>query len=470
MKIIIKAVTVLGVLVNSIKAIDVHSSVEYTDEAKKDMITNMPGLDYDPGFNQFSGYLNIKGSEKYVFYWYVESQNNPKKDPVAYWTNGGPGCSGLLGFGTEMGPFLFQKNGTVEPNPYSWNKLANMFFFEQPAGVGFSYSDNEDDYKTGDKQAALDQYDAILAFFERFPERKSNDFYITSESYGGHYMPQLALTILELDTEKEINFQGFAVGNAFVDADTNDIAMWQMYYYRGLVGKPVYDGWLSYGCDNPKRAENHTMCILYEDEMILSAGYYGINPYALDYPVCLEDADQSPFGGNLRKTDHLWSHQGARLLGLRSPAMKNYVENYEPCVDDYLDSYLNRHDVQEAIHANHVKWTVCSYKLDWPLQDRQSPQNEYYYKLVHGGYGLKMLVFSGDDDSVCATPGTQDWIWNLGVDPKKHSDWNIWKVEGQIAGYVTEFQLDSKSDSFVFATVHGAGHEVPTYKPMQAFD
>jgi len=65
-----------------------------------------------------------------------------------------------------------------------------MLYVEQPAGVGFSYSDDPDDYTTGDAQAASDNYVLIQQFLERFPERKSNDFYITSESYGGHYIPE----------------------------------------------------------------------------------------------------------------------------------------------------------------------------------------------------------------------------------------------------------------------------------------
>lgn len=32
------------------------------------------------------------------------------------------------------------------------------------------------------------------------------------------------------------------------------------------------------------------------------------------------------------------------------------------------------------------------------------------------GYGLDILVYSGDDDSQCATVGTQDWIWSLGYE------------------------------------------------------
>jgi carboxypeptidase C (cathepsin A) len=31
----------------------------------------------------------------------------------------------------------------------------------------------------------------MKAFFKRFPERKKNKLYLASESYGGHYIPQV---------------------------------------------------------------------------------------------------------------------------------------------------------------------------------------------------------------------------------------------------------------------------------------
>ncbi len=156
-----------------------------------DRITHLPGLDYDPGFDQFAGYLTVnEKQQRKLFYWYVESQNDPATDPVVLWTNGGPGCSGLLGFGTEHGPFYIDRHGDFSPNPYSWNKIANMIYIEQPAGVGYSYSKDENDYKTGDTQSAADNYELILEFLHRFPERQNNPFYISSESYGGHFMPQ----------------------------------------------------------------------------------------------------------------------------------------------------------------------------------------------------------------------------------------------------------------------------------------
>lgn len=98
-----------------------------------------------------------------------------------------------MGLGTEHGPFLIDVKGKLTPNPHSWNQVANILYVEQPAGVGFSFSDTESDYDTDDQQAASDNYVLIRQFLERFPERQSNDFYIASESYGGHYMPECKL-------------------------------------------------------------------------------------------------------------------------------------------------------------------------------------------------------------------------------------------------------------------------------------
>jgi carboxypeptidase C (cathepsin A) len=94
----------------------------------------------------------------------------------------GPGCSGLLGFLTEMGPFAtHNKDLTLTSNPYAWNNIATMVFIEQPCGVGFSYSDEADplaeggDYITDDAQAKKDNYALIQAWLDRFPEYRKND-------------------------------------------------------------------------------------------------------------------------------------------------------------------------------------------------------------------------------------------------------------------------------------------------------
>lgn len=70
----------------------------YTDRALEDEIVSLPGAEaLDFSFRQFSGMLDISSS-KHIHYWFVESMNDPTNDPVVFWTNGGPGCSGLIGF------------------------------------------------------------------------------------------------------------------------------------------------------------------------------------------------------------------------------------------------------------------------------------------------------------------------------------------------------------------------------------
>ncbi|KAM0028786.1 putative carboxypeptidase D [Helianthus debilis subsp. tardiflorus] len=66
--------------------------------------------------------------------------------------------------------------------------VANVLFLESPAG-GFSYSNTSSDYVTGDAQTARDSYTFLINWLERFPGYKTRDFYITGESYAGHYVP-----------------------------------------------------------------------------------------------------------------------------------------------------------------------------------------------------------------------------------------------------------------------------------------
>lgn len=74
---------------------------------------------------------------------------------------------------------------------------------------------------------------------------------------------------------------------------------------------------------------------------------------------------------------------------------------------------------------------------------------------------------------MCATVGTQEWIWSLGYN---YSDtlWQPYILNSQTAGYLTKFQTDKSSNvekaKFALLTIHGAGHEVPAYKPEAALD
>ena len=84
-------VGMLCVLVHAAQASETgHSSLAYTDGAVNDRVTELPGALSELKSNQFSGYLNITNT-KALHYMYFESENDPTKDNVIFWTNGGPG-------------------------------------------------------------------------------------------------------------------------------------------------------------------------------------------------------------------------------------------------------------------------------------------------------------------------------------------------------------------------------------------
>jgi len=328
-----------------------------------------------------------------------------------------------------------------------------MVFFEAPAGVGFSYSDVLSDYKTGDNKTASDNYKAILAFMQKYPALANNTYYITSESYGGHYMPTLAQTIVQGNAAGQnphINFGGFMVGNPYTDPTSNDYGTFSTFWGHQLVSKPMWDQWVA-------ACPTKDVVLCGEAELQMEIQVQDLDPYALDYPVCLST---SPAKYGRAQRHWLMNHV---LPAHRKKAIKlASLGDYDPCVDNYATTYLNRADVQAAIHAKPTVWAECSNKIDYNSTDGEVPMEPIYQNLITN-YKLHILVYSGDDDSVCSTSGTQSWIYGLGYPITQN--WKSWTdANGQVGGYLIKF------NGINFATVHSAGHEVPTYQPERALE
>ncbi len=446
----------------------VISGFPMTAEAQADLVTGLPGLNQD--IVQFSGYLDIPATEKKIHYWFVQSESDPVTDPVVFWTNGGPGCSGLLGLLTEQGPFKPDASGNLIPNEWRWNRVANMVFVEQPVGVGYSYSGNSNDYHIGDDQAAKDNLQLVLSFLEKFPQYRPNPLFITSESYGGHYMPTWAREIVQYNkaqpTQSRINFKGFAVGNPYVDYYSGSGAEMEALNARSMLPKPSWDKYVSQGCTNPLTMLNNSVCsTMMLDFMSITANS---NPYALDYPVCVtaQESWMSDFIHGRTKVKP--GFFGATQLAHPSVPLG---DDYEPCEDDYATVYMNRPDVKTALHVKpDIVWDECSRTTKYELADKMKSVIHIYKELLDDKEaGIRMLIYSGDDDGVCATAYTQHVVFDV-LNYKPSSYWKLWKVDGQSAGYVSEFNTPwSKESRLAFSTVKFAGHEVPTYKPKEAF-
>ena len=229
------------------------SLVISNDAAHPDLITRpIPGLNTPLRSKHYSGFLDA-GKGKKFHYWFVESERDPINDPVVLWLNGGPGCSSLLGFLTEQGPFWVNKNdkSKLSENEFRWNKIANMIFLESPAGVGFSHRTDDGSLGTNDDAVADDNHAAITHFFKKFPQFKKNRFYVTGESYGGIYVPTLSVRILT--RSPDINFKGFAVGNGILDWKMNTNSLVLFGYFHGMIGKKLWDPLIQRCCSRSKK-------------------------------------------------------------------------------------------------------------------------------------------------------------------------------------------------------------------------
>ena len=199
-----------------------------------DEVERLPGYSGPLPSRQYSGFIDISasmGTNMTVHYWYVESEGSPEADPLLLWTNGGPGASSMFGLLVELGPLVlneqsvktaeYRRTGvpTLFYNRYGWSSLGGLLMFDWPPPVGFSYC--QDPAGGGlscgdwdDERMARASYAALAGWYDRFPERRGNDLYLTGESYAGVYVPKLAQQILaHKDPHVYPQLRGFVVGD-----------------------------------------------------------------------------------------------------------------------------------------------------------------------------------------------------------------------------------------------------------------
>ncbi|KAL3732643.1 hypothetical protein ACJRO7_029311 [Eucalyptus globulus] len=409
---------------------------------EKDRIKRLPGQP-PVKFDHYGGYVTVDESASRAFYYYfAEAGQNKDSMPLLLWLNGGPGCSSLnYGAMQELGPFRVHSDGkTLYRNKFAWNIAANVLFLESPAGVGFSYSNKTSDYSaSGDSKTATDNYVFLLNWLERFPEYKNRDFYIAGESYAGHYVPQLAHNILYNNKKANktlINLKGIIIGNAVINDETDNKGMYEYYATHALISDETWyaiQKYCNFAPTGTDLASQCTSALIKADDDVSPIDNYNI--YA---PLC--------FSSNL--TSH---------------PKKTNIMNFDPCGGHYVHAYLNREDVQEALHANvaklHHEWQSCNDDIQKNWRDSPSTIIPLLQEVM--STGLRLWVYSGDTDAVVPVTSTQRSLSKMSLRTK--NPWSPWFLGGEVGGYVQVYEGE-----LTFATVRGAGHQVPSYQPKRA--
>ncbi|CAK4589882.1 unnamed protein product [Aphanomyces euteiches] len=419
-------------------------------------ITSLPNYnDEKPiNFNQYAGHLVLPSTNQKMFYWLVESETNPELDPLVLWLNGGPGCSSIGGFFTELGPYVVESDLSVKRNPYAWNRKANMLFLESPAGVGFSSPLlNESDYN--DPTTADRAYEFLKLFFKSFPTYQDRHFYITGESYAGQYIPYLVHKLIKTPLDG-VTLVGMAIGNPVTDDTIDGNAYMDYYYSHGMISLEQYDDmtskcqdkigiyaglYASSPCIRDPNVTCSNVCEAAVQEAVLSAQTDHLNPYYIYGDVCLLDNNQI---GVLQYRD--------------SAALPRHP--HAPCTDQFTAAYLQLPQVRESLHVHPTApaWTDCNDDVN-RLYHRSTSSLPLYPDIL--ATDLKTLIFSGDADSIVNFIGTERWLGARGLRLRVVEKWAAWfGPDKQLAGYTQKF------DGVTFTTVKGAGHMVPATRPL----
>lgn len=416
--------------------------VSRSDQAA-DKITSLPGQPV-VSFDQYAGYVTVNQKEgRALFYWLTEANRKiSSKLPLVLWLNGGPEASSIAyGASEEIGPLRIHKDASsLYLNKYAWNKFANLLFLESPVGVGFSYTNTTSNlYDNGDKRTAEDALAFLINWFQRFPQYNYREFYIWGESYAGHYVPQLAKKVYEYNKGNSnpfINLKGLMVGNPIIDDYYDSIGRIQYWWTVALISDATYNNIMK-NC-NFKQQNFSAACQKYLG-YALNTEFGNIDQSDIYTPVCTQPIARS------RKS------------------FPRRTAGYDPCIENYAEIYYNRPDVQTALHANttHIpyNWTGLSETFNTNWTDSEFSILPIYTELIAAG--LKIWVYSGDVDTKVPVTSTRVSLNQLSLPVK--IPWYPWYLNNQTVGGWTEVY-----EGLTFATIRGAGHEVPHFQPERA--
>jgi len=412
----------------------------------------------DSSSKSISGYMDLKGSkydqqgDKHLFFWMFEKRESDTDKQVAaedipfvVWLTGGPGCSSTLALLTENGPCSVNDDGaTTSVNPNSWTEAAHVLWMDQPAGVGFSYGDENDD---GEEMVSEDAYYFFQAFFKTHPEYAKNPLYIIGESYAGHYVPAISHRIWKGNKELcddciELSFAGLAIGNGLTAPE-------EQY--------PMY----------PEMVWNNSHGIKVVDE-----GTYEMMKKSV--PLCTKLIHQCNQGDS---SIDGFACQAAFVtcnMALTSPYQATGLNPYDirkqcevrPLCYDFsnVEKWLNTESTKQALNVDEQhshSWKSCNFGINMKFHvDWMKDFSGYVADLLEDGYPA--LIYAGDVDFICNYLGNEAWTKDLDWSHKADfneagsHDWNSG------AGFART------SNGFTFLQVVDGGHMVPSDQPEVA--
>jgi cathepsin A (carboxypeptidase C) len=409
----------------------------------------------DPSVSQWSGYFDVPASRtqglKHYFYWAFGPRNQNMSAPVILWMTGGPGCSSSLALLAENGPcHMNETSGDLYSNPYGWNNDAFLIYIDQPAGVGFSYTDNMTGYDTDEAEVSRDMYWFLQNFLAAHPSLVANEFFVVGESYGGHFAPATAQRILAGNKANEgkihINLQGLAVGNGLTNP-----------YIQYAAYPALAYGWCDHQLGHP--------CVskaTYESMLGEVPGCQALIASCMQNSSLSCDVARLACNGILAQ----FEMTGLNVYDIRKPCNGQLCYNF-----DDATAFMNRADVQKALGVpSQTQWQACDMLVNTMfVQDWFKDFNWTIPQLLEND--IRVLIYAGDMDFICNWIGNKNWTtalqWSKQAEFAAAKD-EPFVVNSAPAAEVRSVGSRSTGILFSFMRVFGAGHMVPMDQPATA--
>ncbi|CAN1164319.1 Serine carboxypeptidase-like 50 [Linum perenne] len=380
-----------------------------------------------------SGYLSVnKTTNSAIFYTYYKPHSpishNP---PILFWLQGGPGCSSMLGNFFELGPYRVtqcqdlqgQKHTVLEPNPGSWNRIFDLVFLDNPIGSGFSIASHPAEIPTDQDSVSKHLYTAITGFLRLEPGFRSRQVYILGESYAGKFVPSIGYYILKqnekLPVSKRVNLEGIAIGNGLTDPVIQVGTHAANAYYVGLI--------------NEKQRK--------EMEEVQSKAVKFVGT------------------GKWRQAANARSRVVRMLRNMTGLATDFDFTRKRPYRTDLVVRFLQSKDVKRRLGANEsIKFVGCNRVIRAGFKEdvMKSVKEKVDYLLKRLKY--KVLLYQGNLDLRNSVVSSEAWIKTMkwdGIERFLMAERKVWKVKGELAGYVEKYGKLSH------VVVLWGGHMVP---------
>ncbi|KAH9738861.1 serine carboxypeptidase-like 45 [Citrus sinensis] len=286
------------------------------------------------------------------------------------------------------------------------------------------------------------------AFCEHGPFKPSGDTLLRNEySWNkGHYVPQLAQLIIQ--SNMKFNLKGIAIGNPLLEFNTDFNSRAEFLWSHGLISDSTYDIFTRVCNYSQIRRQYASGSLTAVCSQVISQVSREISRFVDTYDVTLDVCLPSV------------------LLQSKMLSQLQDKEEIDVCVEDETTKYLNRKDVQKALHAQLIgvtSWTVCSEVLKYDMQNLEIPTIHVLGKLAKSG--IRVLVYSGDQDSVLPLTGTRTLVNGLAKEIGLNTTvpYRTWVEGRQAAGWTQVY-----GDILSFATIRGASHEAPLSQPRRS--